>query len=53
MFDRSSRSRYLSRKTDLMTPQAKMRSIDLAVDDFAKIEVRLTSGKISMISLDL
>ena len=27
-------------------------SIDPAVDDFAKIEVRLTPGKISMISLD-
>jgi hypothetical protein len=34
-----------------MTTQAKMRSIDLAVDDFAKIEVRLTPGKISIISL--
>jgi hypothetical protein len=52
MFDRSSRSRYLPRKTDLMTTQAKMRSI-LSVDGFAKIEVRLTPGKISMISLDL
>jgi Putative addiction module component len=51
MFDRSSRSRYLSRKTDLMTPQAKMRSI-LSIDALAKIEVRLTPGKISMISLD-
>jgi hypothetical protein len=29
-----------------------MRSIDPAVDDFAKIEVRLIPGKISMISLD-
>jgi hypothetical protein len=35
-----------------MTTQAEMRSIDPAVDDFAKIEVRLTPGKISMISLD-
>jgi hypothetical protein len=52
MFDRSSRSRYLPRKTDLMTPQAKMRSIDPAVDDFAKIGIRLTPGKIRMISLD-
>jgi hypothetical protein len=34
-----------------MAPQAKMRSI-LSVDAFAKIEVRLTPGKISMISLD-
>jgi Putative addiction module component len=33
-----------------MAPQAKMRSI-LSVDAFAKIEVRLTPGKISMISL--
>jgi hypothetical protein len=51
MFDQSTRSRYLPRKTDLMTPQAKMRSI-LSVDAFAKIEIRLTPGKISMISLD-
>jgi hypothetical protein len=38
-----------------MTPQAKMRVFDRSypsVDDFAKIEVRLTPGKISMISLD-
>jgi hypothetical protein len=34
-----------------MTTQAKMRSI-LSIEDFAKIEVRLTPGKISMISLD-
>jgi hypothetical protein len=34
-----------------MTPQSKVRSI-LSVDAFAKIEVRLTPGKISMISLD-
>jgi hypothetical protein len=34
-----------------MALQAKMRSI-LSVDAFAKIEVRLTPGKISMISLD-
>jgi Putative addiction module component len=37
--------------TDRMTPQAKMRVLDPAVDDFAKIEPRLTPGKISMISL--
>jgi hypothetical protein len=35
-----------------MTPQAEMRSI-VSVDAFAKIEERLTPGKISMISLDL
>jgi hypothetical protein len=51
MFDRSSRSRYLSSKTDLMTPQARMRSIESLAKDFAKIEERLTPGKISMISL--
>jgi hypothetical protein len=34
-----------------MTTQAKMRSIDPVVDDFAEIDVRLTPGKISMISL--
>jgi hypothetical protein len=36
---------------DRMALQAKMRSI-LSVDAFAKIEVRLTPGEMSMISLD-
>jgi hypothetical protein len=38
-----------------MIPQAKMRGFDRSypsVDAFAKIEIRLTPGKISMISLD-
>jgi hypothetical protein len=34
-----------------MAPQSEMRAI-LSVDAFAKIEVRLTPRKISMISLD-
>jgi hypothetical protein len=53
MFDQSSRSRYLPSKIDLTTPQAEMRSINPSVDAFAKIEVQLTPGKISMISLYL
>jgi hypothetical protein len=42
MFDRSSRSRYLPRKTDLMTLQSKMRVFDRShpsVDNFDKIEI--------------
>jgi Putative addiction module component len=42
---------HLHRKADLITPQAKMGVFDPSVDAFAKIEVRLTPGKISMISL--
>ncbi len=38
--------------SDLMNPQANMRVFDPSVDAFAKIEVRLKPGKISMISLD-
>ena len=34
-----------------MTPQANMRSIESLANAFAKIEVRLTPIKISMISL--
>jgi hypothetical protein len=34
-----------------MTPQSDMRSIESLTKDFAKIEVRLIPGKISMISL--
>jgi hypothetical protein len=45
------RSRYLSRKTDLMTTQANMRSIESLAKDFDRIEERLTPREMSMISL--
>lgn len=52
MFDRSSQPHYLPITADLMTPQAKMRVFDTGVEDFAKIERRLTPGEISMRSFD-